>query len=107
MPRTNLVYANQQFFDGSRWQWTVPPLRADNALVNGPLPLMTLWRKERGLDAESVSHAESVSGEGANSFSSPVSKPRTRLHSPRGQAQRSSPEVKPPCPRCLYGGSSG
>ncbi|EOD05752.1 hypothetical protein EMIHUDRAFT_219808 [Emiliania huxleyi CCMP1516] len=46
-------YANQQFFDGSRWQWTVPPLRADNALVNGPLPLMTLWRKERGLDAES------------------------------------------------------
>mmetsp|Transcript_37479 Transcript_37479/g.121888 ORF Transcript_37479/g.121888 Transcript_37479/m.121888 type:complete len:533 (-) Transcript_37479:457-2055(-) len=46
VPRTNLVYANQQFFDGSRWQWTVPPLRADNALVNGPLPLMTLWRKD-------------------------------------------------------------
>eukprot|EP00962_Isochrysis_galbana_P012312 scaffold3473_cov122-Isochrysis_galbana.AAC.15 len=46
VPRTNLVYANQQFFGESRWQWTVPPLRADSALVNGPLPLMTLWRRD-------------------------------------------------------------
>lgn len=42
---TNLVYANQQFFGESRWQWHVPELRADSALVNGPLPLMTLFRK--------------------------------------------------------------
>jgi len=45
-PLTNLVYANQQFFGESRWQWNVPALRADSALVNGPLPLMTLWRRE-------------------------------------------------------------
>ena len=44
-PGTNLVYANQQFFGESKWQWHVPELRADFALVNGPLPLMTLWRK--------------------------------------------------------------
>jgi hypothetical protein len=44
-PSTNLVYANQQFFEESRWQWHVPELRADTALVNGPLPLMTLFRK--------------------------------------------------------------
>ena len=44
-PTTNLVYANQQFFGESKWQWHVPELRADFALVNGPLPLMTLWRK--------------------------------------------------------------
>lgn len=46
VPSTNLVYANQQFFGESRWQWTVPPLRADSALVNGPLPLMTVWRRD-------------------------------------------------------------
>ena len=45
VPPTNLVYANQQFFGESRWQWNVPDLRADSALVNGPLPLMTLFRK--------------------------------------------------------------
>ena len=44
-PATNLVYADQQFFGESRWQWHVPELRADLALTNGPLPLMTLWRK--------------------------------------------------------------
>ena len=44
-PQTNLVYANQQFFGESRWQWHVPELRADYALVNGPLPLMTLFRR--------------------------------------------------------------
>jgi glycosyltransferase involved in cell wall biosynthesis len=46
VPRTNLVYANQQFFGESRWQWTVPPLRPDSALVNGPLPLMSIWRRD-------------------------------------------------------------
>ena len=45
VPPTNLVYANQQFFGESRWQWHVPDLRADMALVNGPLPLMTLFRR--------------------------------------------------------------
>jgi len=45
-PATNLVYANQQFFGESRWQWHVPDVqRVDMALVNGPLPLMTLFRK--------------------------------------------------------------
>ena len=44
-PQTNLVYSNQQFFGESKWQWHVPELRPDLALVNGPLPLMTLWRK--------------------------------------------------------------
>jgi hypothetical protein len=44
-PETNLVYSNQQFFGESRWQWHVPDLRPDLALTNGPLPLMTLWRK--------------------------------------------------------------
>jgi glycosyltransferase involved in cell wall biosynthesis len=46
VPPTNLVYANQQFFGESKWQWHVPELKADSALVNGPLPLMTLWRRE-------------------------------------------------------------
>ena len=46
VPSTNLVYANQQFFGESKWQWHVPELRADYALVNGPLPLMTLFRRE-------------------------------------------------------------
>ena len=42
-PSVNLVYANQQFFGESKWQWHVPDLmRVDLALVNGPLPLMTL-----------------------------------------------------------------
>ena len=45
-PDTNLVYANQQFFGESRWQWHVPDLRRlEMALVNGPLPLMTLFRR--------------------------------------------------------------
>lgn len=44
-PATNLVYANQQFFGESKWQWRPPELRADLALVNGPLPLMTLFRR--------------------------------------------------------------
>ena len=99
MPRTNLVYANQQFFDGSRWQWTVPPLRADNALVNGPLPLMTLWRKERGLDAESVSRlwrgCESIlprpSASHALGCTRPEVKPRGK---PRGQAPVSAVFVR-------------
>ena len=73
---TNLVYAKQQFFGESKWQWMVsgrqkgdewnqprchrtaptaqrpliltqvPDLKPDLALVNGPLPLMTLWRKQ-------------------------------------------------------------
>ena len=30
----------------SRWQWTVPELRVDDAIVRGPLPLMTLWRRQ-------------------------------------------------------------
>ena len=61
-PGTNLVYANQQFFGESRWQWHVPELRADNALVNGPLPLMTLWRRSlwkatpHGFDEASAHH---------------------------------------------------
>ena len=41
----NMVYAKQQFFGESRWQWTVPELRVDDAIVRGPLPLMTLWRR--------------------------------------------------------------
>ena len=41
----NLVYANQQFFYESKWQWNVPELRVDHAIVNGPLPLMTLWKR--------------------------------------------------------------
>ena len=45
-PRTNLVYANQQFFGESKWQWHPPELKVDEALVNGPLPLMTLWRRD-------------------------------------------------------------
>jgi len=45
-PSTNLVYAKQQFFGESRWQWDVPPLRVDDAIVRGPLPLMTLFTKE-------------------------------------------------------------
>ena len=45
-PATNLVYADQQFFGESRWQWHVPDVqRVDMALVNGPLPLMTLFRR--------------------------------------------------------------
>ena len=44
-PSTNLVYANQQFFGESKFQWHPPELRADLALVNGPLPLMTLWKR--------------------------------------------------------------
>ena len=45
-PQTNLVYAKQQFFGESCWQWHVPDLRVDDAIVRGPLPLMTLWRKD-------------------------------------------------------------
>lgn len=41
----NLVYANQQFFFESKWQWNVPELRVDDAIVHGPLPLMTLWKR--------------------------------------------------------------
>ena len=41
----NLVYANQQFFYESKWQWNVPELRVDDAIVHGPLPLMTLWKR--------------------------------------------------------------
>ena len=78
---------SKQFFDGSRWQWTVPPLRADNALVNGPLPLMTLWRKERGLDAESVSRL----WRGCES----ILLARQQATHSAALAQRSSPEVKP------------
>jgi glycosyltransferase involved in cell wall biosynthesis len=45
-PSTNIIYANQQFFGESKWQWNVPDLmRVDMALVNGPLPLMTLFRR--------------------------------------------------------------
>ena len=44
-PGTNLVYANQQFFYESKWQWNVPELRVDDAIVHGPLPLMTLWKR--------------------------------------------------------------
>jgi len=42
----NMVYAKQQFFGESRWQWTVPELRVDDAIVRGPLPLMTLFRRK-------------------------------------------------------------
>lgn len=45
-PGTNLIYANQQFFYESRWQWNVPELRVDDAIVRGPLPVMTLWRRD-------------------------------------------------------------
>jgi len=45
-PTVNMIYAKQQFFGESRWQWTVPELRVDDAIVRGPLPLMTLFRKE-------------------------------------------------------------
>ncbi len=45
-PETNLVYADQQFFGESKWVWKVPELRVDDAIVRGPLPVMTMWRKE-------------------------------------------------------------
>ena len=45
-PGLNLVYANQQFFYESKWQWNVPELRVDDAIVRGPLPVMTLWRRD-------------------------------------------------------------
>ncbi|KAL3897242.1 MAG: hypothetical protein SGPRY_013093, partial [Prymnesium sp.] len=34
------------FFGESTWQWHVPELRVDDAIVRGPLPLMSLFTKE-------------------------------------------------------------
>ena len=38
-------YILWQFFGSSRWQWNTPELKVDSAIVNGPLPVMTLFRK--------------------------------------------------------------
>jgi glycosyltransferase involved in cell wall biosynthesis len=45
-PNLNLIYSNQQFFEGSNWLWDVPDFETQKALTNGPLPVMSLYPRK-------------------------------------------------------------
>jgi glycosyltransferase involved in cell wall biosynthesis len=45
-PDLQLIYSNQRFFSGSSWLWEVPEFATETATVSGPLPVMSLYRRD-------------------------------------------------------------
>jgi GT2 family glycosyltransferase len=56
-PDLQLIYSNQRFFGGSSWLWEVPDFATETATVSGPLPVMSLYRREVWVAAGGYSSA--------------------------------------------------